>query len=234
MCIVPINDRQLMFEMMTLVVIPRNQSNNFSISLPSGKYRVIASDLENNTNNIPREPQSLIADSEDVNVTSDSSECIKIRFYLLPSFIDKLLCLLGTTSPPTSSEDIAVTVPSKSDVQVTCPLPLNCLVLIQSLTFLNKLYVGFIDSSSTSTNVSVDTVIDNSYVVVYSWDSEQSIFDGIVSLISQLHSPTSKYISVILIHYKHLIYIQLFQPVCLLLTLLLVQCPKLFLCPQKQ
>ena len=98
-----------------------------------------------------------------------------------------------------------MTVPSKSDVQVTCPLPLNCLVLIQSLTFLNKLYVGFIDSSSTSTNVSVDTVIDNSYMVVYSWDSEQSIFDGNVSLITQLHSPTSKYVSIILIRYKHLI-----------------------------
>ena len=44
---------------------------------------MIATDLENNTNNIPREPLSLIADSEDVDITSDSGECIKIRFYLL-------------------------------------------------------------------------------------------------------------------------------------------------------
>ncbi len=90
-CIVPINDGQLMFEMMILVVIPRNQSNNFIISLPSGKYRVIASDLENTTNYIPREPQALIADSEDMDITSDSGECINITFYLLLSFIDMLI-----------------------------------------------------------------------------------------------------------------------------------------------
>ena len=195
-CIVPINDGQLMFEMMTLVVIPRSQSNNVSISVPSGKYRVIASDLENNTNNIPRQPLSLIADSEDMDVTSDSSECTNITFYLLLSFIDKLLCLLGTAdlqSTP-SREDITVTLPSNSDVQVTCPETLNCLVLVQSLTSLNRLNVGFINSSSTSTNVSLDTVIDDDYVVVYSWDSEQSIFDGNVSLITQLYLPTSKHV----------------------------------------
>ena len=101
---------------------------------------------------------------------------------------------IGTTSSPPSSEDISVTVLSNEDVQVTCPQPLNCLVLIQSLTSLNRLHVIFINSFVTSTIFSVDTVNNDSYVVVYSWDSEQSIFDGIVSLITLLYPPTSKYV----------------------------------------
>ncbi len=106
------------------------------------------------------------------------------------------LCSLhiGPTNLPPSSEDITVTVLSSEDVQVTCPQPLNCLVLIQSLTFLNTLHVLFFESFITSTIFSVDTVSNDSYVMVYSWDSEQSIFDGKVSLITSLYSPTSKYV----------------------------------------
>ena len=105
--------------------------------------------------------------------------------------------LVGITGPPPSSEEISVTVLSSEDVQVTCPQPLNCLVLIQSLTSLNTLLVRFIESFITSTIFSVDTVSNDSYVVVYSWDSEQSIFNGKVSLITSLDSPTSKYVFIL-------------------------------------
>ncbi len=101
---------------------------------------------------------------------------------------------IGTASPPPCSEDITVTVLSSEDVQVTCPQPLNCLVLIQFLTFLDRLHVLFIESFITSTIFSVDTFSNDSYVVVYSWDSEHSIFDGKVSLITSLYPPTSKYV----------------------------------------
>ncbi len=81
---------------------------------------------------------------------------------------------------------------SNNGIQATCPETLNCLVLVQTLTSLNRLHVGFIDSSSTSTNVLVDTFSNDSYVVVYSWESEQSVFDGKVSLFAPLNSLNSK------------------------------------------
>ncbi len=52
-----------------LVPIPRSASNNFTIILPSGEYRVFAFDLE--SSNIPRVPISMVADSEEVTVYSD-------------------------------------------------------------------------------------------------------------------------------------------------------------------
>ena len=141
----------------------------------------------------------------DLNGLNDYHACIKC-IYLKIACLHKMclmqLCILcmyiETISPPLSSEDITVTVLSSEDVQVTCPQPLNCLVLIQSLTSLNRLHVLFFESFITSTIFSVDTVSNDSYVVVYSWDSEQSIFDGKVSLITSLDSPTSKYVSIIL------------------------------------
>ena len=50
---------------------------------------------------------------------------------------------------------------------------------------------AFVNSSATSTNVKVDSVDSNTYVVVYSWGSDESIFSGTMSHIEQLYSPTT-------------------------------------------
>ncbi len=96
---------------------------------------------------------------------------------------------IGTTSQPPNNRGINVTMSSSGSVNVTCPGPLSCLALFQSSKSFIQLRVGFINSSATSTVVSLD---DEDYVVVYSWDSEESIFNGTVSFMTQLYSPTSK------------------------------------------
>ena len=69
---------------------------------------------------------------------------------------------------------------------------LNCLVLFQSTTILDRVIVGFINSSEASTVISLNDTFGDGYVVVYSWNSLESIFEGKVSLIIQLDLPTSK------------------------------------------
>ncbi len=70
----------------------------------------------------------------------------------------------------------------------------NCLVSFISISILDGVLVGFINASSTSTVLSLNDTFGDGYVVVYSWNSSQSIFEGEVSLIMQLDSSTSKYL----------------------------------------
>ena len=69
----------------------------------------------------------------------------------------------------------------------------NCLVLFQPTSILDGVLrvVDFINTSESSTVVRKETFGDG-YVVVYCWNSSQSIFEGEVSLIIQLDPPTSK------------------------------------------
>ncbi len=69
---------------------------------------------------------------------------------------------------------------------------LNCLVLFQSTTIFDRVIVGFINSSEVSTVLSLNDTFGDGYVVVYSWNSSQSIFEGEVSLIIQLDLLISK------------------------------------------
>ena len=69
---------------------------------------------------------------------------------------------------------------------------LNCLVLFQSTTILDRVSVGFITASEVSTVLSLIYTFGDGYVVVYSWNSLESIFEGEVSLIMQLDLLTSK------------------------------------------
>ncbi len=73
-----------------------------------------------------------------------------------------------------------------------CDSALNCLVLFQSTVILDRVLVGFINASLTSTVLSLNDTFGDGYVVVYSWNSFECIFEGEVSLIIQLDLPTSK------------------------------------------
>ena len=61
---------ELDFANMKLVTIPRNSSENVTIPVPRGEYRVIAFDLE--SNNLPNMPVSMVALSQD-NMTVNST-----------------------------------------------------------------------------------------------------------------------------------------------------------------
>ena len=69
-CAVRIIDGVFDFAKMKLVTIPRNSIENFTIPVPSGEYRVIAFDLENN--HLPNMPVSMVALSQD-NMTVNST-----------------------------------------------------------------------------------------------------------------------------------------------------------------
>ena len=73
-----------------------------------------------------------------------------------------------------------------------CDSALNCLVLFQSTIILDRVLVGFINASSTSTVLSLNDTFGDGYVVVYSWNSLESIFEGELSLIIQLNLLTCK------------------------------------------
>ena len=66
----------------------------------------------------------------------------------------------------------------------------DCLVLFQSTTILDRVPVGFINASEVSNSISVNdsTVLslNDTFVVAYSWNSLETIFDGEVSLIRRL------------------------------------------------
>ncbi len=191
-CVIRIIDGvlgELDFANMKLVTIPRNSSQNFTISVPRGKYRVIAFDLE--SNHLPNMPVSMVALSQykmKVNSTGEGtcSVCyccaiVKIVIYFT----------VETTSPP-PSEGISVSNLTNGDVSVTCSdSALNCLVLFQS-AILDRVIVGFINYSEVSTIISLNDTFGDGYVVVYSWNSSQSIFEGELSLIMQLDLPTCK------------------------------------------
>ena len=102
------------------------------------------------------------------------------------------LFIVGSTSPPPSDGISATKLPNGS-VEVTCSdSALSCLVLFQSTTILDRVIVGFINSTYNSTVLSLKKDYGDGYVVVYSWNSSQSIFEGKASLIIQLDPPTSK------------------------------------------
>ncbi len=92
---------------------------------------------------------------------------------------------------PASREGVSVTKLPNGDAQVTCAdSDVVCLVLFQSASALDRILVGIIDSFVSSTTFSISDTFG--HVVVYSWNSSQSIFDGEVSLIKQLDPPTSE------------------------------------------
>ncbi len=68
-----ITDGELDFANIKIVTIPRSMSDDFTIlAVPSGNYRVITFDLEDNI--LPRIPISIAADSGDVSVTMSSGD----------------------------------------------------------------------------------------------------------------------------------------------------------------
>ena len=67
----------------------------------------------------------------------------------------------------------------------------NCLVLFKPVLARVLRVVDFINTSESSTVVVRKDTFGDGYVVVYSWNSSESIFEGEVSLIMQLDSPTS-------------------------------------------
>ena len=71
-CAVRIIDGELDFASMRLVTIPRSRSENFTIHVPSGSYRVIAFDLENSS--LPRIPISMAADVKDMTMATTGGE----------------------------------------------------------------------------------------------------------------------------------------------------------------
>ncbi|XP_064391087.1 uncharacterized protein LOC135338914 isoform X2 [Halichondria panicea] len=164
-----LGELELDFANMKLVTIPRNPSENFTIPVPSGEYRVIAFDLENN--DLPNMPVSMVALSQDNMTVNSTGEDI-------------------TSSPP--REGISATKLTNGEVNVTC-CDRNCLVLFQSTTILDRVPVGFINASEVSNSISVNdsTVLSlndtfGGYVVVYSWNRLETIFEGEVSLVRRL------------------------------------------------
>ncbi len=71
-CVLPINDGVLDVESMKLVTIPRSMSDNYTIPVPSGEYRVVAFDLESHQTNNMLSLVSMEADSEDIKITTGS------------------------------------------------------------------------------------------------------------------------------------------------------------------
>ncbi len=71
-CAVHIINGVLDFANMRLVTIPRNSSENFTISVPRGEYRVIAFDLE--SNHLPNMLVSMVALSQDIMTVNSGGE----------------------------------------------------------------------------------------------------------------------------------------------------------------
>ncbi len=92
---------------------------------------------------------------------------------------------VDTISPPRPSrEGVSATILPSGDVKGTCSdSVLNCLVLFQSS---DVVIVGFINSTYNSTVLDLKKDYGDGKVVVYSWNSSQSIFEGEVSLIKEL------------------------------------------------
>ncbi|XP_064391573.1 uncharacterized protein LOC135339430 isoform X7 [Halichondria panicea] len=174
LCVIRIIDGELDFQSTRLVPIRRHMSDNFTIPVAvSGKYSVVAFDLENNNMSVPRMPISIVADDETTVLSNESST--------------------EPSSPP-NSEGITVTKLSNGSAEVTCTTSgQSCLALFQSKTSLDLMVVvGFIEPPNDRTVVSLDATSDV-YVVVYTWnsDSGETIFDGKVSFIDQLELRTS-------------------------------------------
>ncbi len=84
---VHIIDGELDFSSMKLVPIRRNMSDNFTIPVAvSGKYSVVAFDLENNNMSVPRIPTSLVADNETIFLSNGESTSVYVNLVHVPSF----------------------------------------------------------------------------------------------------------------------------------------------------
>ncbi len=71
-CVIPITDGELDFQIIRLVPIRRNMSDNFTIPVAdNGIYCVVAFDLE--SNNRPRMPMSVVADDETIFLSNSES-----------------------------------------------------------------------------------------------------------------------------------------------------------------
>ena len=76
-CVIGIIDGELDFQSIRLVPIRRNMSDNFPIPVAvSGKYRVVAFDLENNNMSVPRMPMSVAADDETMFLSNGESTSV--------------------------------------------------------------------------------------------------------------------------------------------------------------
>ncbi len=190
-CVVRISNGSLDFANIKLVTIPRSTSESFTnINITMGKYRVIAFDLE--INFILRIPITMAADSKNMTVATSGGlsplHCTCVFTYIM--------VIVGMTSPPPSSEGISLTKLPNGYAQVTCSdSVLNCLVLFQPTKIVDRLLVGFINTSVSSTihlELSLNYSFGDGYLIVYSWINTQSIFDGKISLITQLKSHTSE------------------------------------------
>ncbi len=102
-------------------------------------------------------------------------------------------CSIHFVGQPPSSEGVSATKLPNGDAQVTCAdSDIVSLVLFQSTINLDRILVALVDSFASSTTFSVSDTFANGHVIVYSWNSSQSIFDGKVSLITKLNPPTSE------------------------------------------
>ena len=111
-----------------------------------------------------------------------------------------LFIFIEIAAPPSSSEGITVIKLPNGDAQVTCTNPgTSCLVMFWSTIDLDSALVGFIQSFASSTVFSLTDSFSDGYVVVYSWNSGESVFSGRVSLVTQLDPPTSECMCMILI-----------------------------------
>ena len=91
LCVIRIIDGELDFQSTRLVPIRRHMSDNFTIPVAvSGKYSVVAFDLENNNMSVPRMPISIVADDE-TTVLSNGESALSLVHVHVHSFV---VCVL--------------------------------------------------------------------------------------------------------------------------------------------
>ena len=103
---------------------------------------------------------------------------------------------LGTAAPLPSSVGITAVRLLNGDVEVTCSIrETNCMVLVHSINSPEQVYVRlinfFTDDRSTVFSVYLIGIV-TVCVAVLTWGPIDSIFDGQLSLITQLETPTGK------------------------------------------
>ncbi|XP_064392448.1 uncharacterized protein LOC135340080 isoform X2 [Halichondria panicea] len=151
------------------IMLAVRRGDNFSIGhIPPGIYSLLAFDLENNS--LPRMPFSLASTSETVEVRTSR----------------------GTAAPVSDSvRNITVKLLS-GDVEVNCSIPVtNCLVLVHSINSPEQLFVQLINFTDDRTIVFSVDFIGNVTVAVLIWVENNSIFEGQLSLITQLEIYTA-------------------------------------------
>ena len=109
-----------------------------------------------------------------------------------------MCAFLGTAAPVSDSvRNITVKLLS-GDVEVNCSIPVtNCLVLVHSINSPEQLFVQLINFTDDRTIVFSVDFIGNVTVAVLIWVENNSIFEGQLSLITQLEIYTGKKISLV-------------------------------------